>query len=161
MNAEQWPFGQPTFNYPEPPRPVDPTPRQGVRPLLVVLVTLAVVLFVIAVMLVGFAFMHARHNAPMTMPAPVTTTVTATPQPPADPDKAFIAALRMQGWPVIIPEDMPGIGKSVCDQLAHGGMNNAVQFLATDNAPFGWNRGDAIAFIWAAEDSYCPDQPRQ
>lgn len=40
------------------------------------------------------------------------------------------------------------------------GKNEAIEFMLSDNAPEGFNRGDAIAMIWAAEDAYCPEMPR-
>jgi hypothetical protein len=82
-----------------------------------------------------------------------------TPSPPSDYDAPFKNTVN--GFGIYQPQDqLAWLGKITCDRLAHGVDHDAYQsanFLQK-NLPRGTSQGQALQFLGAAVDHYCPDQ---
>jgi hypothetical protein len=82
-----------------------------------------------------------------------------TPSPPSDYDAPFKNTVN--GFGIYQPQDqLAWLGKITCDRLAHGVDHDAyasANFLQK-NLPRGTSQGQALQFLGAAVDHYCPDQ---
>lgn len=158
----------PVVNYPEPPPAiVEPQPISVSRSrgqLALVLVALALALMMMAACMLWFVMRDRRDGEPVPVPVATatTTTVTATPVPTGD--AGFISALHMMGYPVMDEAAIIKVGHDVCAKLrtGHGVVPRALAYVGDlAGAPEGFNQADVVAFVWAAEDAYCPEEPRQ
>lgn len=97
----------------------------------------------------------ALADPPPTAPYPTPR----TPSPPSDYDAPFKQTVN--GFGIYQPQDqLAWLGKITCDRLAHGVDHDAyasANFLQK-NLPRGTTQGQALQFLGAAVDHYCPDQ---
>jgi hypothetical protein len=155
----------PPVDYPEPPAPQH---NSQPRVFLIVLAAFAAVLFMVAAVLFICTVIQAHRDQPGALANPVVTmtpvTVTTTATPPPAGDEVFLSALKLMGYPVPDQAGSIKIGHNICANLrsGHGVVGTSLIYLPElGNAPEGFNQADAVALVWASEDAYCPEQPRQ
>jgi hypothetical protein len=82
-----------------------------------------------------------------------------TPSPPSDYDAPFKSTVN--GFGIYQPQDqLAWLGKITCDRLGHGVDSDAYKSanFIQRNLPRGTTQGQALQFLGAAVDHYCPDQ---